>query len=221
MFVGFSDRTVDFLWGVRFNNNREWMAAHKQEYQNDLLIPLRELAEEVYTAMSTRYPEAQLCLHVARIYRDARRMHGNGPLKEDLWFSIFGGGERRIQCPEFYFDVSPDGYSFGLGIWSATPATMARFRRDVQANPKPLTSLAQTFAQQDRFLLQGENYSKAKGDVGMLLNPWYNKRKIYFNCERHYDDAVYSRKIVSELIDGYSFLMPYCSFFDALCKRED
>ena len=25
MFTGFSPETVDFLWGIRMNNNREWL----------------------------------------------------------------------------------------------------------------------------------------------------------------------------------------------------
>ena len=31
MFQGFSQGAVDFLWGVRFNNERSWFEAHKQE----------------------------------------------------------------------------------------------------------------------------------------------------------------------------------------------
>ena len=31
MFQGFSQGAVDFLWGVRFNNERRWFEAHKQE----------------------------------------------------------------------------------------------------------------------------------------------------------------------------------------------
>ena len=44
MFQGFSQNAVDFLWGVKFNNNREWFLAHKQVYLNELDQPLRELA---------------------------------------------------------------------------------------------------------------------------------------------------------------------------------
>ena len=31
MFEGFSPETVDFLWGIRLNNNREWFLAHKKD----------------------------------------------------------------------------------------------------------------------------------------------------------------------------------------------
>ena len=32
MFTGYSDQTVDFLWGIRFNNDRDWFLAHKEDY---------------------------------------------------------------------------------------------------------------------------------------------------------------------------------------------
>ena len=32
MFTGFTDATVDFMWGIRFNNERAWFEAHKEDY---------------------------------------------------------------------------------------------------------------------------------------------------------------------------------------------
>ena len=28
MFEGFYPETIDFLWGIRMNNNRDWFTAH-------------------------------------------------------------------------------------------------------------------------------------------------------------------------------------------------
>lgn len=39
MFQGFSQGAVDFLWGVRFNNERSWFEAHKQEYLDLVIRP--------------------------------------------------------------------------------------------------------------------------------------------------------------------------------------
>ena len=36
MFTGFTDATVDFLWGIRFNNERPWFEAHKETYLSEL-----------------------------------------------------------------------------------------------------------------------------------------------------------------------------------------
>ena len=44
MFQGFSPETIDFLWGIRFNNNRDWFTLHKQEYQATLYEPMKALA---------------------------------------------------------------------------------------------------------------------------------------------------------------------------------
>ena len=38
MFEGFSPETVDFLWGIRMNNNRQWFLEHKKQYVDDLFV---------------------------------------------------------------------------------------------------------------------------------------------------------------------------------------
>ena len=41
MFQGFSQETVDFMWGIRFNNERSWFEAHKSDYQTYFLAPMK------------------------------------------------------------------------------------------------------------------------------------------------------------------------------------
>ena len=48
MFTGYSDKTQEFLWGIRLNNNREWFTAHKEDYLRHLQQPTMELGREVY-----------------------------------------------------------------------------------------------------------------------------------------------------------------------------
>ena len=88
MFQGYSQETVDFMWGIRFNNERGWFLAHKDDYQQHLLAPTRELGQAVYEGLSAALPQEPLILKVSRIYRDARRLHGQGPYKDHLWFCV-------------------------------------------------------------------------------------------------------------------------------------
>ena len=83
-FQGYTQETVDFLWGIRFNNERGWFMDHKQDYQNHLLSPTRALAEQVYDAIHEVFPDEPFLLKMSRIYRDARRLHGQGPYKDHL-----------------------------------------------------------------------------------------------------------------------------------------
>ncbi len=46
MFQGFSQGAIDFLWGIRFNNERGWFLAHKEEFLTLVDAPMRELAAQ-------------------------------------------------------------------------------------------------------------------------------------------------------------------------------
>ena len=54
MFTGFTDATVDFLWGIRFNNERPWFEAHKETYLSELYRPMKDLGAEIYEFLSER-----------------------------------------------------------------------------------------------------------------------------------------------------------------------
>ena len=69
MFNGYSTETVDFLWGIRFNNNREWFQANKEAYTKYLYHPTKELGAHLFEPFLDT--PGVLC-KVSRIYRDAR-----------------------------------------------------------------------------------------------------------------------------------------------------
>lgn len=138
MFQGFSNETIDFMWGIRFNNEKGWFEAHKAEYLQYFYEPMKSLSREVYAAMCEAYPDLGLISKVSRIYRDARRLHGRGPYKDRLWMSIEQPVEEWTSHPVFWFELAPEGYSFGMGYYSARPLTMAKFRARLDRDPRPL-----------------------------------------------------------------------------------
>ena len=48
MFTGFTPETIDFLWGIRMNNNKEWFTANKKQYTDFLYHPMKELGKELF-----------------------------------------------------------------------------------------------------------------------------------------------------------------------------
>lgn len=188
MFTGFSDATIDFLWELRFHNERPWFLEHKQVFVYTLDRPMKALAADVTAALEQAYPQRKWYLHVARIYRDARRLHGNGPYKESLWFTLRCDSSRGPEIPAFYFEITPHNYSYGMGCYWAKANTMACFRRAIDADPLPLTELAERLNAQSTFVLAGQDYVRPKGNPGALLSPWYNKRVLDLSCVRAHDD---------------------------------
>ena len=161
-FEGYSQETLDFLWGIRFNNERSWFLAHKQDYEAHLLAPTRALGEQVYEALHAAFPKEPFLLKLSRIYRDARRLHGNGPYKDHLWFCVRAGGEDWTGRPTFYFEIGPDYYSYGMGFWAPKAALMEAYRKAVDEHPEVLEKLVKRFNKQAQFTLSGPEYARKK-----------------------------------------------------------
>ena len=209
MFQGFSQKTVDFMWGIRFNNEREWFLAHKEDYQNDFLTPIRELGQQVYDGLHEKYPDEPLILKISRIYRDARRLHGRGPYKDHLWWCIRTGDEDWTGRPTFWFELGPDYYSYGLGFWAPKAALLAAYRREIDRDPEAFSRMVRKFNRQKVLTLQGEEYKKTRGDVGRLLNPWYQKKNLMLCYEGPLDERIYSPRLAEDVLAACEELMPF------------
>ena len=219
MFTGYSDQTVDFFWGIRLNNSREWFNPRKEEFQACIMQPTKELAGELYDWFCETHPELHLNLHISRIYRDARRLFGRGPLKENLWFS-FQNEVNSTDAPCFWFEIGCEGYGYGSGYW-ANAAAAQRFRRQIDNDPAPMMKLAKKFAAQDTFLLEGPTYAKPKGHTDDLLGGWYNRKWVSLACHRPYDSLSYSPALVDALKEGFTFLLPYYRYLDQIYRSAD
>ena len=219
MFTGYCDKTLDFLWGIRLNNDRAWFTEHKDDYLQYLYQPTMDLGNEVYARFMGKFPKLDLNLHVCLIYRDARRLHGRGPYKDHLWLTIRPENDVWSHQPVFWFEITPEGWSYGVGFWNADARTMAAMRRDIDENPQRLAKLARRLNKRGDFQLQGRDYARPKGDPSPLLTPWYNKKDISIGLDRPYDETVCSPALVDALIEGYDFLVPYYQYFDSFCKN--
>lgn len=153
IFCGASDSTMSAA-GSRPTSRSIWIWSS---------APLQELGRQVHAAMTAAYPKEQLNLHVSRIYRDARRLHGRGPYKDHLWFTIRPEQEGWTHVPAFYFEIAPEYHSLGMGYYGAEPVTMAKFRSRIDRDPAPMEKLAAGSAGQHRFVLEGEMYKRPKG----------------------------------------------------------
>lgn len=221
MFQGYTQQTVDFLWGIRFNNEREWFMANKETYQRQLLEPTRELAGAVYDALQEQLPDEPLMVKVSRIYRDARRLHGRGPYKDHLWFAVRTGDEDWTGRPTFYFEITPDSYSYGLGFWAASPQTMERFRRYAAEKPQELERLIRRLEADGRFVLTGPRYVREKQAPSRLLQPWFQMKSLSLQAEQPLDERIFRPELAEEVARELSELIPFYRYFAALAARAD
>ena len=212
MFNGFTQKTSDFLWDLSFNNERPWFLEHKGEFEEHLNQPFKALAADTHELMKLRYPQMECRLHVARIYRDARRLFGRGPYKDHLWFSI-KSGDVLLEGPMFWFEIGAAEYSYGMGFYSATAQQMEAFRKSIDANPARFERLVKEIEKHREFVLSGQEYKRPKGDHGERINRWYNRRRIGLECCKDFGGDIFSPELPQILVDGFSKLMPMYDFF--------
>ncbi|MCI9555324.1 MAG: DUF2461 domain-containing protein [Lawsonibacter sp.] len=207
-FQGYSQGTVDFLWDLRFHNERSWFQAHKEEFIALVDTPTRTLSAQLAREMTAAFPKLGLEPKVSRIYRDARRLFGRGPYKDHLWFSLRKPGEHDGSIPCFWFEVAPDRYGYGMGCWDMPPVTMAKLRARIDRDPKPVERLARAVNRRGEFVLDGELYKRPKGDPGKLLFPWYNCRQFSLSCLRNCEGVFFTPELAGLVLEGWRSLVP-------------
>lgn len=197
--------------------------AHKEEYRKYFYEPMKELGVEVQARLLDKFPDSGLNLKISRIYRDARRLFGRGPYKDHLWLSLFRwDGSEDGARPVLWFELTPDGWSYGMGFWAARAVVMAKHRARIERDHEPLLKLANRLNKQDEFLLDGPEYSKMSGQSPHeTLTGWYKKKSIALIHEEPLTEELYSHALVERLVDGFAFLMPYYDYFSTLWADPD
>lgn len=207
MFNGFTQQTIDFLWEICTNNNKEWFEQHKDEYKSVLVEPMKQLTDEIYADYLT-YGSPLMIKSVSRIQKDARFPHAY-PYRDNCWFTLKEKREDWWAMPAYYFEISPKGWSYGMGMWSTTTQNMQKFRNSIDENPKKLEKIARQIEKDGIFTLEGDSYKRSKGEPSPLLTPWYNKKCFSLCRNRTYEDkAVFSRELLDEMCENFRKLEP-------------
>ena len=218
VFQGFTQETAEFLWELGFHNERPWFQEHREVYQRVLHEPFHALAETVMGQMQLRFPEENFALHVSRIYRDARRLFGRGPYKDHLWFTVYNGDNRHTEGPMFWFELSAATFSYGIGFFDVTPAEMEAFRGSIDANPARFERLVTDAGKLPGFQVTGPEYRRPKKDLGPVLNPWYNRKRVGLEHVEDFDPEALGQALPEVLCRAFSHLMPLYRYF-TVCSR--
>ncbi|MBQ6020464.1 MAG: DUF2461 domain-containing protein [Clostridia bacterium] len=212
----FSQKTGDFLWELALNNERPWFLAHRETFETLVNRPLKTFAFETLELMRGRYPAEDFGLHISRIYRDARRLFGRGPYKENMWFTI-KDGDPREQGPCFWFEITPADYSYGMGTWDMTARQAQNYRDRIDADPARFEQTVNDLLAHGDVRLWGDEYKRPKADRGEFLNPWYNRKTISVGFTESYE-----KDMTPEMLsDAFANFMPLFHFLRNVCAETE
>ena len=211
MFTGFTPETIDFLWGIRMNNNRDWFQANKKQYTDQLYHPMKELGQELFQPFLDRPGNV---LKVSRIYRDAR-MHPPEPYKESLWICIRQDVDWWAENPCLYFEINPDGIHYGFFIWKPKTAVMEDFRKYISAKPDEFLNMIQEVEDAVGQKITADCYKRPKPCENPDLVPYFAWRgQIGCVRQEEFSDATFGPELGQRVLDFFVKLMPLYDYFN-------
>jgi len=149
----FSPATLKFLRQLAKNNNKDWFASHKAEYETAVKAPclafIADLAEPL-KKISPHYVASPKPVggSLFRIYRDTRFATDKTPYKTHAGMSFYHQATKqvaraegqnammgRLDAPVFYLHLEPGQSFLGGGLWHPQPETLKRIRANLVGNP--------------------------------------------------------------------------------------
>ena len=163
-FQGFPKQGLRFLTQLGKNNDREWFAKHKDEYEEFLLEPAMDfvvaLGQELKKFAPGVKADPRINGSIQRIYRDTRFSKDKTPYKTHLAMG-FPIGAKRGEGPSFYIYLTPKGVGMGGGWYMFDKPTMLRYRALVDDDKRGV-ALAKAVAtvRKNGLALEGANYKR-------------------------------------------------------------
>jgi len=216
-FRGFSPETINFLRDLKKNNNKAWFEAHKHDYRLLLLEPLQSLVTDLGSFMLTIDPYFEVTpainKTISRIYRDTRFSRDKTPFRSTMWITFKRPREDWKDAPAYFFEISSDGYRYGMGFYSASKDTMDRFREMIDEKPEVFQKAISFYSQKQPFVVEGERYKRTLDKTKPEeIQIWYQRRNLYLVCNRKVDDRLFSKELIDDLIYGFELIAPFYHF---------
>lgn len=213
----FSQKTLEFLFENRLQDSREWFEAHKAEYNQLVIDPLKELVVrltpcvlEIDDQLTT---EPRVDKTISRIWRDTRYSHDKSFYRDNMWIVFRRGKMHGTEVPGVYFEITRDGFSYGYGFYHASTGYMNTFRKMITENDPSFRKAKGAFESQNTFIMEGDTFKRpryASSPDG--VRQWLEHRNISFNAYSGDFDLLYSDRLADKLIADYRMLAPVYQF---------
>ncbi len=208
--------TFNFLREIADNNNREWFAQNKEQYEvarADLFSFITPLIEAL-SAIDPRFPAdtpPKKCL--LRIYRDVRFSPNKMPYKRHygIAFDIKGYGPNT---PSYYLHLEPNNCFFGAGFWMPESNVLKKIREEIDYSSVEFKQIINAKAYQNIFTLSEEDSLKRAPKGYEIDHPMIDflKLKSFISIYPLKEADFYQTDIVDRLKNAFEAIQPFILF---------
>ena len=218
-FNGFSEISQNFLKDLAVNNTREWFAANKNIYKEYLEAEVIQLFTSISKTMLLIDPgfevEPKPAKVLSRIYRDIRFSKDKTPYRTNIWFSFKRSGREWKEHPAYFFELSANSYSYGMGYYEANKITMDKIRHKIEENPEEVSAIVDYISRNTNFKIEGEKYKKILNpNIDQHLKSIYQSKNIYLIYSRELVDYNETKLLPLELQEQFLMTSEFYQFLN-------
>lgn len=228
-FEGFPRECVQFYVDVAKNNNKEWFAAHKSDYDRYVMAPARDFVYEMGKRLELITPnivaDPRVNKSIFRPYRDTRFSKDKTPYKTHLGIFFWAGGLAKMDCPGYYVHIEPPILMLGVGNHCFSKKLLGLYRDSV-VDPTlgpALAQAVQAVQSKGNYEIGVEHYKKVpRGydkehpNARYLL---YNGLTAAFTTDTL--DALYSAKVLDVAFARFKDMSPMVEWLLTMLERAD
>ncbi len=223
VFEGFDREMIPFFLDLRFHNDKRFMDANRDRYLQHARAPFYAFITAVGEPMQALIPDLEIrpvkCL--SRINRDTRFSRDKSPYRDHLWAAFRQSGVSKEGQPFYWFEIRPEGVSWGLGLWGENRPLMDALRRRIIARPDDVRRRLARLDEAECFLA-GRDWKRlpVPPEVSDDLRGMYVKRDLYFEKRDPQMEWIYSPSIADRVRRDYSLLLPLYRLFRGCAAEE-
>jgi uncharacterized protein (TIGR02453 family) len=210
--------TLNFLEKLKENNNREWFAQHKPEY--DLIVKENKVFfNQIYSELQKH--DSLNDVHIYRIYKDIRFSKDKSPYKTNL-----GAGYSRTKPllrGGYYVHLEQNNSFVGGGFWSPNNEDLFRIRKEFEAD----TSDLEKIISEKKFIkffgeLRGEDGVKSAPKGFDKNHPAIDliKKKQFVVMRKFTDEEVVSGEFQNEIIETFLAMRPFFDYMSEVLTTD-
>lgn len=209
---------LEFLQGLAIHNNKEWMEANKETYNEaktsyiELITALLDRLKEFDPGVSSL--TAKDCIF--RINRDVRFSKNKAPYKSNFGASISEGGKKSASAG-YYLHLQPGNESFiGGGLYMPPAEHLKKIRQEIDYNaPELLKIVSEKHFEHCFGVIQGDKLARApKGYSPDHPNIEFLKLKSYVVLHKLSDEDVRAKGLIQNLTEKSRAMKPFLDFLN-------
>jgi len=218
-----AQRIFSFLAQLKQHNHKEWMDAHKEEYQacrQDFIQFVSALLEEL-SNWDEGLTELDPKKCIFRINRDIRFSKDKAPYKLNFGASMAEGG-RNSGYAGYYFHIQPEECFLGGGVYRPSVEHLRLIRQEIDYNPEELKKIVEEKQFSTCFgAVQGEKLSRPpKGYSKEHPNLEFLKLKSFIVLHRFSDEELMEPDFLEKASGILKSIKPFNDYLNVALSVE-